>query len=288
MDEGRRQGAAADVAQVRAALDSEPEVIDGAQALASFSSMPAGLLEVVRLRSPVDPQVVVDTIPWLEPLASTISDGDWGVAVASRRSARLFRGDASRLIEFASFEDPLHRRHQAGGWSQANFRRAIDRQAAVHARHIATRMFRAHRRRPFAHLVIVAADELWPLIEHALSPELRAVLAGSVAEDFEHAPTDEIRRAVRRVIEKTERERERALLARVEERLACGGRAAGGRADVLAALEQKRVETLLVGADDTENRAIADAEHQSATVVAVRHETEWLRRRGGIAATLRW
>ena len=32
---------------------------------------------------------VLDTIPWLEPLAGMFVAGDWGVAVLGRRTARL-------------------------------------------------------------------------------------------------------------------------------------------------------------------------------------------------------
>jgi hypothetical protein len=288
MDEAHRLGAADDFVALLAWLDADPESLRDVHGLAVFSLLPAGVLEVVRLHSPVEPLVVVDSIAWLEPLASRTSDGSWGVAVASRRAARLFRGDASRLTEFASFQDPLHRRIAAGGFSQDRIERRIENQVEVHARHVAARLFRAHQRRPFKHLVIVAADEVWPLIEHSLHDELRRVLAGTVPADLEQAGENQILTVVRPVIERTERERERDLVARLERGLAVGRRAAAGPADVRAALEQEQVETLLVSDDHRADHAIAAAERQAASVVVLRHEGEWLERHGGIAATLRW
>ena len=288
MDDAHRAGAAEHILPVLALLDAEPDLIHGAQGLAVFSSLPAGILEVVRLHRPVEPLVVVDSHPWLEPLAGQTSDGSWGVAVASRRAARLFRGDDSRLIEFASFRDPLHRRIAAGGSSQDRIERRIANQVAVHARHVAACLLRAHQRRRFEHLVIVAADEVRPLIEHSLPDELRRLLAGVVPEDLEKADGNQILTAVRPVIERLEHERERDLVARLEHGLAVGRRAASGPADVLAALEQDRVETLLVSDGQPGEHAIEAAERQSATIVVVRHEGEWLERHGGIAATLRW
>ena len=93
---------------------------------------------------------------------------------------------------------------------------------------------------------------------------------------------------MRPVIERTERERERDLVARLERGLAVGRRAAAGPADVRAALEQERVETLLVSDDHRADHPIATAERQAASVVVLRYEGEWLERHGGIAATLRW
>jgi len=287
MDEAHRLGAADDFVALLAWLDADPESLRDVHGLAVFSSLPAGVLEVVRLHTPVEPLVVVDSIAWLEPLASQSSDGSWGIAVASRRAGRLFRGDAARLTEFAAFQDPLHRRIAAGGLSQDRIERRIDNQVAVHARHVATRLLRAHQRRRFDHLVIVAANEVWPLVEHSVPDELRRVLAGTIPEDLEKASLEHILSVVRPVIERTERTSEHDLAGRLERGLATG-RAAAGPGDVRAALEQERVETLLVSEDHPAEHAIEAAERQSAGVVVVRYEREWLERHGGIAATLRW
>jgi peptide subunit release factor 1 (eRF1) len=136
--------------------------------------------------------------------------------------------------------------------------------------------------------VIVAADELWPVIENDLADELRRVLAGTVPEDLEHASAEQILDVVRPVIEHARRERERDLVSRVERGLAVGGRAVTGAVAVSAALEQRRVETLLVLESTVAERAIEEAERQSADVVVVHYEADWLGAHGQIAATLRW
>ena len=127
-----------------------------------------------------------------------ISPGDWGVAVVSRRAARLLRGGTGGLSEFATVAGELHRRHAQGGWSQARFQRGIEEQVAAHVRGVADRLLRAHLRQPFQQLVIVCSDELRPVIERSLSRELTGVLAGMVDADLEHAPVDEIAGAIAR------------------------------------------------------------------------------------------
>jgi hypothetical protein len=44
------------------------------------------------------PLAVLDTVPWLEPLAAMLTTGDWGVAVLSRRGAPLHPVDAVEHI----------------------------------------------------------------------------------------------------------------------------------------------------------------------------------------------
>ena len=130
----------------------------GAHRIAIFSCAAAGILEVVALPERVEPLVVVDLVPWLEPLAAMVTTEDWGVAVVSRRAARLFRGGRRGLVEFAVVRDDLYRRHAQGGWSQARFQRGIEQQVAEHVRHVAEMLLRAHQRRPFEQLIVVASD----------------------------------------------------------------------------------------------------------------------------------
>jgi peptide chain release factor subunit 1 len=310
----------ADAEQIRELLDAHPELTRGAHALAIFSCAQAGALEAVSLPAHVDPMSVVDTIPWLEPLAALVTTENWGVIVASRRGARLFRGGPRSLVEFSSIDDDLHRRHAQGGWSQARYQRGIEQQVAEHVRHTAELMLRAHRRCPFEHVVVVAADELWPEVEATLDHELRDRLAGQVALDLEHASAEEIVDAVAPVVERAQRDRERDLMASLEDALGTGGPAAAGLEEVLAMLEQERVETLLVAAGasltawlcarcgrlsaagqnhcplegaplaavDAVEHMVELAAHESVEIVVIRHELVALRRHDSIAALLRW
>ena len=316
----RREGGAQDADRVQAWLNANPAVVRRARGVAVFSSAPADLFEVVRLPAPVEPLAIVDTVPWLEPLAAMLSPGDWGIAIVSRRAARLLRGGRDGLTEFAAIDDELHRRHAQGGWSQARFQRGIEEQVAAHARGVTERLLRAHRRRPFAHLLIICSDELRPVIEHSLPNELTEVLAGTVDADLEHAPADEIAGTIAPVIERTERDHERELIAEVEHALGTGGRAAAGLDEVLSTLEQQRVKTLFVGESgslkaglcptcgrlstnggcncaldgailaevDAIEHAVEEAARQSARVVVTRYEPAWLHEHGDIAALLRW
>ncbi len=309
-----------DADNVRALLEAQPAGEPGVMGLAIFSSADAGVLEVVRLPDSPEPMAGLDSVPWLEPLAAAVSPGAWGAVVLSRNMARLFRGGPRNLAQFAVVEDDVHGRHAQGGWSQARFQRGIEEEVAQHVRRVAERLLQAHRRRAFAHLVLVASGELRPVLERSLSPELAAALAGTVDADLVHAPVEKIALAIAPVAASAELDRQRKLVARLERELGTGGRAAAGLDEVLSTLAQKRVETLLVpersdleasrcpvcgslstGANykcaadgtaldavDAVQHAIERAAEHSAEVVVMSHQAEWLTGHGQIAALLRW
>jgi peptide chain release factor subunit 1 len=309
-----------DVKHVRETVRGHPELAHGAHGLAIFSCAASGALEVLAVPEPVEPLAVIDSVAWLEPLAAMLASEDWGVAVLSRREARLFRGGRDGLVEFAAISDELHRRHAQGGWAQANLQRGIEQQVFEHVRHAAELLLRAHRRRPFDHIVIVASDELWPVMEESLHQDLRDRLAGVISRDLDHSPERYIVQAVTPVIERAEREKEMALTSRLEQALGTGGPAVCGLDEVLATLQQGRVEMLLltdqakltaglcsscdrlyattdgecpldgtplVSVDAVEHLIVQAAQH-AIPVRVTRHEPDVLRAHGDVAAFLHW
>jgi hypothetical protein len=321
----------ADAGRVLGLLAERPELTRGAAALAVFSCAEHEVLEAVPLPESTEPAAVVDQVPWLEPIAAMLTRENWGVAVVAGRSTRLFRGGPRSLVEFATFSEDAHPDFVQEGWPQGRTGRGPrsnpgrtegEEQIAVRARHAAGRLQRAHRRRPFDHLVVVASEELWPAVEASLDPDLHHRLAGHIALDLEHAPGDEIARAVTPVVEAAERRREHELFAQLEEGLGIGGPAAAGLDEVLSTLEQHRVQVLLVaegaslvagrcprcgrlsascdgvcpldgsplGVVDAVDHAIEAAARDGAEILVPRDEAEraTLRDHGSIAALLRW
>jgi Protein required for attachment to host cells len=137
----------------------------------------------------VRPLAVLDTMPWLEPLADFTTCENWGVAVVSHRTARLFRGGMRALAEFAAFD-------------------AHD-QVRAHAQRVAARLSRAHRRRPFANLAIVALSKLRGVIDASLDEQLTAACAAFIDADLERASALQLVPVLAPTIDGIERTRER-------------------------------------------------------------------------------
>lgn len=285
-----RMALRADIDAVRGVLE-QPNIADeGTRAVAVFACGPAGLLETVRVRRPLESRVVIDGTPYVQPLTQALSAGLWCVLLANRRSARIFTGTPEQLDETDRIDDSVHSQHRQGGWSQARYQRSVEEDVRDHLTHTAAVVFDLFKRRGFEHLLIGAPDETVKDLERKLHPYLKERLAGSVRVSVEDSTADDVRAEAARGIGAFERRREHELLDRLEQGLGAGGRAAAGADDVLSCLEEGRVDTLLLAEDfrasGIAERATEKALESSAEVVVVRHHD--LTSHDGIAALLRY
>jgi peptide chain release factor subunit 1 len=219
---------------------------EGVRGLAVFACGPSGLWEVVRLPHAVDRQVTIGPAPRIEQLAHDADASTWAVALVSRAHGRVLRGDSHGLVETIVRDDDVHGQHDQGGWSQPRYQRSVEREADAHVGALLETLHRACLRRPFDHLLFVAASELWPAIERRLHSDLAPLVAGRVEADVERSTPEDVLEVARPVMQRVAIERERALLARLAQGLGTGERAAAGLQPTLDMLLQGRVEALLV------------------------------------------
>src|SRR3954453_5873467 len=284
------QALKSDVQRVREVLGTGDLAQNGTHGVAVYACGPADLLEIVSLAHPIESRAVVDDTPWVEPLLRAGADEEWCVLLVNRRVARIFCGPATRLAEVQQVEDDTHGQHQQGGWSQARYQRSVEQEKLTHLQHSLDTLFTHFKRDPFNHLVLGAPEDLATEVEDRLHPYLRERLAGRIGIDVENTSPDEVRTAAAKVVEEKLVAREREALDRMAEGVGRGGRGAAGIPDVMAALEQQRVECLLLadGFDAPEREAaIEKAITQSADVLVVRHHDD-LEEYGGIGAVLRF
>ena len=242
---------------LRAALGRAREELEGsrwwsqqARAVALFADETLGLWRLLRLAHPVESQSVVGHTPFIAPLLPNGVDHSLCVALVDERAARILRGSPSRLREVASFEDPVHGRHDQGGWSQARYQRSRGESIKAHLRHVASELHRQLRIAPFEYLLIAAGEVLWPEVRAALHPDLSARLGERLVLDVADATVKDVTRAVAEAMDREQRKRETAVLETVRERAArpANGDVAVGLEQVLDALVQQRVRSLVFDA----------------------------------------
>ena len=265
---------------------------------------------------------MVDDSPFVEPLAELGMRGSWCILVVNRKVARMLRGSPEQLEELPVVEDEVHGRHDQGGWSQARYQRSVDEEARWHLKHAAEVAFRRFKRSPFDQILLGGPEETVNEFEGILHPYLRERVAGRFKVDVENTTPDQIRDAAAPLIEEIDEKREREALDRFEEGVGTGGRGAAGLEPTIAALNERRVEILLLSdrfdaagvycrscgwvgtdleltecpadggqlerRDDIAENAVELAILQSAQVLRVRHHGERLERHGSIGAVLRF
>jgi peptide chain release factor subunit 1 len=216
------------------------------------------------------------------------SDG-YCVLLTNRQVARILSGGSDEMREVVRIVDDVHGWHDQGGWSQSRYQRGIEKETKDHLKHAADELFRLSKRGLVQRLIIGAPDEMRGEITSTLHSYLRDRIAGWIEIDVRATP-DQVKRESGEIIAEDERKRERHWLDRLQSDLGRGSRGVAGLEDTLAALEERRVEALLVKdgfRDDGVESALEQALEQSAEVVVVRHHPD-LDALGSIGAVLRY
>jgi peptide subunit release factor 1 (eRF1) len=308
-----RMALKSDVERVRDVLAGSDLATNGTRGVAVYACQELDLLEVLKLRRPIDSKVVLDRTPFIEPLVMQGPDEQWMVLLSNRRATRIFVGAGDDLEETDRIVDDIHSKHDQGGWSQLNYQRSIEKDVSDHIGRAAELAFEIYKKRELDRVLIGAPEELLGELKAKLHPYLRERIVGKLGVDIENASLDDVRAEAGRAIEAHARKHEREALDRLVENVGRGGRGAAGIAQVLDALNQARVETLLIAenfraggrrdfeaglllppdadagepVEDIVEPAIERALEQSASAVVVRYHDD-LVPLGGIGAVLRF
>jgi peptide chain release factor subunit 1 len=224
---------------------------DGARGLAIFVAGLDNAWRTLALAEPVTDEVAVGREFHLAPLVPLIGKGNGAIAaVVGREQGQVYRLRGGKLHEIADLTEEGPRRHDQGGWSQANFQRHVDHLAAEHMRAVAEAVNRLVRAEPHTGVVIVCADEYRRELGDLLAHETTAGLAGWTHAEA-HATPAELLGVVMPVLEEWRARQEEALLERWRTESARNGRAAAGWDATLEAASDGRVDLLLFqeGAD---------------------------------------
>src|SRR5215212_4444886 len=290
VDHAARQALKADVERVRDVLRGSDVAAEGTHGLAVFACGPEDVLEVVRLPHPIESRAIVDDHACVEPLVRNDSSDRWCVLLVNRKTARIFLGPAAGLEEADHITGDTHRQHDQGGWSQSRFQRSVEQEKLNHLGHSLDTLFARFKRRPFDHLVVGAPDELVAEVESRLHPYLQRRLAGRLGIDVENSTPADVQAAAGQVVERHVAQVEREALDRMQQGIGRGDRGVSRPDAVMKALEEARVEILLLAEDFDApelDEAVEKAITQSAQVMVVRHHDD-LAMHGGIGAVLRF
>jgi len=305
-----------DVERIRSYFEREFDA-SGTRGVAVFAASGIDLFDVQRLSRPVRSEVTIDDSPFIEPLTALPGDDGYCVLLVNRQVARILGGEGTALREIVSIVDDVHRWHDQGGWSQSRYQRGIQKETKDHLKHAAEELFKLSRRGLVRRLIIGTPDEMRGEVENSLHSYLRDRIAGWLDIDVQARPS-EVTREAAAIIEKDEVAREGEWIDRLKSELGRNSRGVAGLGDTLEALNERKVEALLVQngfrakgfaspssdflstesgqsptgdelieRDDVIEPAFESALEQSAEVVVVRHHPD-LESLGSIGAVLRY
>jgi peptide chain release factor subunit 1 len=243
LNHDQRKSLRADVERIRGYVENEL-VRDGAHGLAVFADDCDNFWRPLALTESVDDEVKVNSELHLTPLVPLVGRGEGAlVAAVGRERGELYRLRGGRLERLAELTEEQPRRHDQGGWSQANYQRHIDHLVAEHLNRVAGELDRRVRRGT-ERIVVVTTEETRATFEPMLAKGVRSAIVGWTTAEA-HAGPPELLATAAPVLEASRAREEEAAVERWREEAGRNGRAAAGWERTLEAASDGRVELLL-------------------------------------------
>lgn len=219
----------------------------GVRGLAMFSCAADDWWHVVPLAVPVRSQLVVRPAPYVRQLEWVVSRYErFGVLLVDKQRARMFVFELGELVDRSELFDQLPRHDDDGGeWDKDHVADHVEAAAASHIRRAAEVALHVYQDQGFDHLIVGAGDETASRLSKALHPYLAERLVARVSIAIT-ASVAEVTEAAMEVEAKVEADKNAALVARLRDAAGAGSGGVTGLPDVLAAVSDRRVETLLV------------------------------------------
>lgn len=222
----------------------------GARSAAVFAASDRPGQEVLRLEIQVDPLAAVGDRPVMRPLLREPPPLlDCCVFLVSRRRAQSLIDRGLGLEQVEGLEDDVPGRHDQGGPAQARYQRHIEQHVRDHVKHACAQLRELHDRTGFDRLIIGGEEDVVPFVDQSLTSELSRLVIGRLGKDHVGAELGTIAAAATRIARADQERRDRELIDRLGERLGRNELGAVGVGDVLLALNERAVDTLLVSSD---------------------------------------
>jgi peptide chain release factor subunit 1 len=245
----------ADVERVRDALANGFDA-EGARGLAVFASRPADLFEVHKLPRPIANRVSIGDSPCVEPLARIGAAELWWLVLVDRRHSRLLAGTEDGLTELWRADEPISGVRQQSGFSQSRgdqrgggegrHERGVEKDVDDHLRRAGDELRRRLEKVHVAGILVGGPVEAVSRFESLLHADVKKGLKGRFDSDVWNSSADDVLKAARGVLEELSVARDGELLDKIDEGVATGGRAVAGLNDVLPAVHERRIDTLVV------------------------------------------
>lgn len=290
--------------------------------VAMFACASAGLRELIPVRVAFENRFVVNDRPYLPPLAAAVEETPTALVVfIDGTSARLIPLTATGPDEELTLDTPIEGRHKTGGWAalaQSRYQRHIEEHRGQHVAAVAAAVVEWSDRQGAERIVLAGEARMVSLLRAELPERVVTKIAGVVA-GARHEAAGVLARRAAEMLAHVDRVEEDVAVDSLLVEAAKGGQAVDGVDRTLDAVNQGKVRHLYVlrGAHDVGRQcescgallrglggacsycghdtrpveleeAIVDRVIATGGSVTMVDHHEWLSRRGGIAALLRY
>ena len=169
-------------------------------------------------------------------------------AIVDKEKARIFLSSRDVIEERTEIVDDVPGHHEQGGRAQARFQRHVDDHVGRHLRRVADVLLDMLRRGDFDHLIVAGPEEALAELERLLHDWVGKRIVGRTSLPITAAPAQVLERMLE-IEQQMESEKESRMLERLRAGAATGRGAVLGVPATLRALNDARVDTLVVPFD---------------------------------------
>ncbi|HSN68482.1 MAG TPA: Vms1/Ankzf1 family peptidyl-tRNA hydrolase [Thermoanaerobaculia bacterium] len=223
--------------------DLQPET----RGVAIFSCPTENVFIPLQLPVAVRPELTIGARPHLRQLAALRKQHPRVVlAMIDAKSARLFTLEFGKILSELDLTDPeMPRRHDQGGWSQANMQRHVQDHIDRHHKEVADIVARMVERNQYEYIILSGQERNLANFRGQLPKKVEEKIIGSLRLDI-RSSEDEALSACRTIIEAQQLLELRHRIGELEEAARSAGRGAIGVGAVCDAVNQRRLLRLFV------------------------------------------
>lgn len=233
------------IRQIEAYIENDLQ--PGTRGVAIFSCPTEDVFIPLQLPVPVRPELSIGVRPHLRQLAAIRKRHPRVVlAMIDAKSARLFTLEFGKILGELDLSDPeMPRRHDQGGWSQANMQRHVQDHIDRHHKDVADVVARMIEKNQFEYLILSGQERSLANFRTFLPKRVEEKVIGTLRLDIRSAE-EEALSACRAIIDGQQLLELRSRVGELEEAARSAGRGAIGIAAVAGAVNQRRLARLFV------------------------------------------
>ncbi len=230
--------------QVKSIIDHSQ--VEDEKGIVIFASRCSGFLRVYRIAAKPERKMVLDTSPYLLPLASLQDEfQDYGLLLMDSREARLMLVRSSILEMEGGSSIDLMNKHKKGGMSQMRFNRLRRGAIKSFVSEVVEDLRGMEDLRALRGIVVAGPGEAKKMLLEELPKDISDIVMGTLDVDMDISAGDLIS-LTNELASEEEREEEAENVKTFEVAVIRGDPAAYGEEEIKQALEQGRVGVLLI------------------------------------------
>jgi len=218
----------------------------GQKGFAIFASNEHDLFKSYKLGMPVEDLLVVDTSPYIRPLAKLIEDYEtFGLVVLDNHRSRIYVVSLGRIEGKDKIAKDIMKTHKKGGMSQARFQRLRLGAIEHFMKEVSEEMEKLFSKENVVKIVIAGPGNAKKMLKDFLPNDLKLEILDLIDVDFDKVDGYLVSKA-EEIIHEDEKETFSKKVVRLKDEILKNGLAVNGLEDMIDAVKNGQIELLLV------------------------------------------